>query len=343
MVEVKGVEADRMLRSPPQGVSAYLVCGVDAGLVSERVSTILKSSVADVRDPFQVVELDGNSISSDPNTLLDEVYTIGLFGDRRAVRVMAGSRAFHSTIESILKDPPQGCVVVIEAGAMKADAPLRKLLASSKNGVVIDCWADDLRQIEMLIDEEASAASLQVDPAARALLASLLGADRLATRSELTKLMLFAHGKSTITEEDVEASVSDASTSAFDDLIWHAFNGSHAAVEDALERHVTPQDLMAAPALMVRHCALLHRLRGALDAGQDLETVISQAYRVSFKRKAMLKTQVRTWTLPALVSALAYLKTSAARVRQEAQVAKLITERALWAIVSSAKRLQNTH
>lgn len=343
MAEVKGVEADRLLRNLPRGVCVFLVCGVDSGLVSERVAVILKSSVADIRDPFQVVELDGNSVASDPNALLDEVYTIGLFGGRRAVRINAGSRAIHSTIESILRDPPQDCVILIEAGAIKADMPLRKLIAGAKNGIVIDCWTDDLRQIEALIDEEVASAELQIDPAARTLLASLLGADRLATRSELTKLMLYARGRSIITEDDVEMSVSDASTSAFDDLVWHAFNGGQAAVEDALERHVTHQDLMAIPALMLRHCALLHRLRSAFDAGQDLDAVVGQAYRVSFKRKAMLKTQVRMWTSPALTSALAYLKATVARTRQEAQIAGLITERSLWAVVSSARRLQNSN
>jgi DNA polymerase-3 subunit delta len=341
MAEVKGAEAERLLRNLPENVSVYLICGIDSGLVSERVSAIIKGSVSDVRDPFQVVEIDGNSIATDPNALLDEVYTIGLFGGRRVVRVNVGSRAIHSTVESILKSPPPDCIVIMEAGAVKPDAPLRKLIASSKSGVVIDCWTDDLRQIETLIDEELSNAGLQIDPTARALLASLLGADRLATRSELAKLMLYARQKSVITEDDVEMSVSDASTSAFDELVWHAFSGGHSAVEDTLQRHVTQQDLMAIPALMLRHCALLHRLRAIFDAGQDVEAVVAQAYRVSFKRKTVLKSQVRSWTLPALASALAYLKVSVAKTRQENRVASLIAERSIWAVVSSAVRLQN--
>jgi DNA polymerase-3 subunit delta len=233
--------------------------------------------------------------------------------------------------------------VLIEGGALKTDMPLRKLIAGARNGIVIDCWADDLRQLEDLIDEEVSRAELQIEPAARTLLASLLGADRLATRSELSKLMLYARGRAVITEDDVEMSVSDASTSAFDDLVWYAFNGDQVAVEDALERHVTQQDLMGVPVLLLRHCGLLHRLRSAFDGGQDLDAVLGQAYRISFKRKPMLKAQLRAWTMPALLSALPYLKTSAARTRQEGQIAGLIAIRSLWAVASSARRLQNSH
>ena len=341
MAEVKGVEADRLIRNLPAGVCVYLICGIDAGLVSERVAAILKASVEDTRDPFQVVELEGNSIAADPNVLLDEAYTIGLFGGRRAIRIHLGSRAFHSTIELVLKDPPQDCVLIIEGGVTKSDMPLRKLIAGARQGVVIDCWTDDLRQIEQLIDEEAARMSMQVEPAARTLLASLLGADRLATRSELSKLMLYARGHAVITEDDVEMSVSDASTSAFEELVWHAFNGSQTSVEETLEKHATQQDLMAIPALMLRHCNLLHRLRSAVDAGQDLDSVLGQAYRVSYKKKPILKSQLRLWTMPALLSALAYLKTSAARARQESQISSLIATRSLWAVVSSAKRLQN--
>src|SRR5207244_7518736 len=57
------------------------------------------------------------------------------------------------------------------------------------------------------------------------LLTSLLGGDRLASRSEIRKLTLYAHGQSRVEIDDVLAVVADASMLALDTLIDAAFAG----------------------------------------------------------------------------------------------------------------------
>ncbi|HEY8578335.1 MAG TPA: DNA polymerase III subunit delta, partial [Beijerinckiaceae bacterium] len=207
MVEIKGAEADRWIRNLPSDIAVYLVCGQDEGLVAERARAIVRGSVEDPADPFQVVVLEGNAVAAEPERLLDEVYTIGLFGGRRLVRVSVGSRPLAPIVANVLERPSPGCTLLLEGGSIKSDSPLRKLLAGARNAVVIDCWSDDAKQLDALIDEEFVAAGLTIEPAARTLLASLIGADRLATRSELAKLTLYAHGREVVTEADVETIV----------------------------------------------------------------------------------------------------------------------------------------
>ena len=119
-----------------------------------------------------------------------------LFGGRRAVHVRAGNKNIAAAVEMLTAAPPGAdCRVVIEAGDLARNAPLRTLCEKSKEVAVIVCYADTERDVARVIDDEMRQAELTITPDARALLLSLLGGDRMASRSEIQKLALYAHGQ----------------------------------------------------------------------------------------------------------------------------------------------------
>src|SRR3954464_10366679 len=231
MVALKTSEADSFVARPDPARAVVLVFGPDAGLVSERVDAIVRASVDDPNDPFSLVRLDGDTIASDPARLLEGAPTVPLFGGRRAIRVRAGSRNIVPSVEALLAAPLQDCRVVIEAGDLRKGAPLRAACERAKNAVAIPCYADAERDIARLIDDEMRAADLTIAPDARAALAPLLGGDRRASRAELRKLALYAHGNERVELDDVMAVVADASALALDTLVDAAFAGRLADVE----------------------------------------------------------------------------------------------------------------
>src|SRR5438067_1966623 len=102
-----------------------LVYGADAGLVRERVEALIAGSVDDPRDPFQLARMEGDDLASDPGRLVEEASTIPLFGGRRAVWVKAGTRNMAPALERLIAAPALECRVVIEAGELRRNAPLR--------------------------------------------------------------------------------------------------------------------------------------------------------------------------------------------------------------------------
>src|SRR6266851_498158 len=84
--------------------------------------------------------------------------------------------------------------------------------------------------------EEMRAAGLTITADARALLASLIGGDRRASRSEVRKLALYAHGKKAADVDDVLAVVADASALALDGVVDAAFAGRAPEVETKLAK-----------------------------------------------------------------------------------------------------------
>src|ERR1700719_5360055 len=109
MVAIKNQDVEKFLARP-----VVLVYGPDAGLVSERVNALIKSSVDDVNDPFSLVRLEAEDLSANPARLVEEAQTIPLFGGRRAVWAKAGSRNIAPSVEAVLALPSSECRVVIE-------------------------------------------------------------------------------------------------------------------------------------------------------------------------------------------------------------------------------------
>src|SRR5271167_4633721 len=184
MVALRGRDIDAYLARPDAGRPIILLYGPDAGLVRERADALLKSAVDDINDPFSLVRLDGDELSAEPSRLVDEALTVPLFGGRRAIRVRAGSRSFASGVDTLADMPLKDCRVVIEAGDLRPESPLRKACERAKTAVAIGCYPDGERDLAKLIDEELRAANLSITADARATLVTLLGGDRQASRNE---------------------------------------------------------------------------------------------------------------------------------------------------------------
>src|ERR1700724_3482930 len=165
MVALKTSEIDGFIARPDPKRPIALVFGPDAGLVRERVDALIKSAVDDPADPFALARLDGDALADEPSRLVEEAHTIPLFGGRRAVWVKAGGRNFAEAVETLRAAPPAAdCRIVIEAGDLRRNAPLRKLIEKSAVAVALPCYPDGDRELARLIDEEMRAAGLTIAP-----------------------------------------------------------------------------------------------------------------------------------------------------------------------------------
>jgi DNA polymerase III subunit delta len=354
VVALKGGEVERFLARPDPARPIVLVYGTDAGLVRERVQALIGASVDDPGDPFQLARLDGDELAGAPARLLDEANTIPLFGGRRAVLVRAGARNLAPAVEALIGAAFPDCRVVIEAGDLRRNAPLRVVCERTSNAVALPCYPDAERDLLRLIDEEMHASGLAIAPDARAALVPLLGGDRLASRHELRKLALYAGGKSSTKNStdhgsgekprvqlaDVIAVVSDASALELDELIDAVFVGSTSEVEAQLAKARTaataPSTMLSAA---VRHVGQLHKARLAMEEGTPLGAAVDGfAPYVHFSRKDAIGAALRIWTCARLARAMGQLADAALDARRQSAMAAVIAERALLALAANARR-----
>jgi DNA polymerase III subunit delta len=338
MVALKPAEVDGFVARPDPARPVVLVFGPDAGLVSERANALIKASVDDPNDPFALARLEGETTTAEPSRLVEEAQTVPLFGDRRAVWVKAGSRNIAPAVEPLLALPALECRVVIEAGDLRRNAPLRSLIERAKNAAALPCYADNERDRARLIDEEMSAAGLKLAPDARAILIPLLGGDRASSRSEILKLALYAHGRGEVSVEDVTAVVSDASALALDDIVDAAFAGKPAELETQLAKARTAGTsagsiLFAAQ----RQVAQLHKWKTSIEerSSFSLDAALPPA---QFRRKPLIEAALKTWSAARLATAMAELAEATLQSRRNSDLDHTIAERALLAIAENGRR-----
>src|SRR4051812_33504519 len=211
MVAVKAGDVDSALRRSDPRIIVFLFYGPDTGLVSERARMLAEKAVPDPNDPFQLIRLDGDTIASDPGRLLDEAGTMALFGGKRALWIKSTSRNIGPAVDAVLQADVQDTIIVIEGGDLAKSAPLRTVCERSQRALALPCYADTARDLGSVVDEALKEAGFSIGREARTALLASLGGDRLATRGELAKLMLYAHGQREITLDDVDAILSDVS------------------------------------------------------------------------------------------------------------------------------------
>jgi DNA polymerase-3 subunit delta len=338
MVALKAAQIDAFMARPNPAQPVVLVFGQDAGLVRERAEALIRASVDDPSDPFSLARLDGDELASEPTRLVEEANTIPLFGGRRAVWVRAGARNFAPAVEALIAAASPDCRVVIEAGDLRRNAPLRAVCERAKNAAALPCYTDQEKDLARLIDVELREAGLTIAPDARAALLPLLGGDRLASRSEIRKLALYARGNTRVELDDVTAVVADASTLALDALIDAAFAGRTGDVEFQFVKATTAGTSASSIFFnALRQVATLHKARLAIEQGQPTGDVVAGMY-LHFRRAPLVETALKAWTAARLARTMAQLADASLEARRRSGMAETIAQRALLSIAVNARR-----
>jgi DNA polymerase III subunit delta len=339
MVAFKAADVESFVARPNPAMPIILVYGPDAGLVSERVTALVRSAVDDPADPFALALLAGETLVGAPERLVEEAHTVPLFGGRRAIRVRVGSRNnIQAAVERLIAAPPKiDCRVVIEMGDLNKNAPLRTLCEKSPAAAALPCYQDTARDLARLIEDETGRAGMTITPGARDLLASLIGGDRRASRSEIEKLILYARGEKRIDVPDVMAVVTDATNPAMDGLIDAAFAGFANDVEVNFAKIQSSGTAATAIAgALIRQAAALHMFRLAVDSGAPIEDVLKRQ-GLHFSRTRAVGAALRSWTSRRLERLIAQLGDISLEARRNSALAYPTMERTLLMIARDAK------
>ncbi|MBR0557660.1 DNA polymerase III subunit delta [Ciceribacter sp. L1K23] len=346
MTELKSHEFDSSIARISKSFRIFVFYGPDRGLVSERASEIAASIGIPLNDPFAVVRLDGSDLQGDAGRLVDETRSLGLFGGDRLVWVKASGseKALTDGLEIVAEGRLEGCHLIVEAGDVKKGAALRKIGQSSSNIAMVPCYADDNRAISALIDAELSKTRQHITPAAREYLLSLLGGDRLASRNELSKLLLYCKGADQIDLEQVSDIIGDASVVSVDEAVDAVLKGDREGFLHAAKKVVaskTPVFMMLQACL--KQFQQLDAMRSEMeDKRLQLGQILQTAGRgIHFRRKPLVERALRGWSSSDLSRETARLQSAILQTRQKnALEANIAIYTLLSTTLQSARRLR---
>ena len=342
MAQKKAHEVEAWLRRPPENVSIVLIYGPDRGLVSERAKAFAEKTGLPLDDPFSVVRLDASEAERDQGRLLDEARTVPMFSNRRLlwVRNAGAQKSIADDVKALSADPPRDAIVLIEAGDLKKGAALRSAVEGSAIAMALPCYGDEDRDIDSVIDDELGKTGMGIAMEARGALRRNLGGDRLATRGEIAKLALYAHGKRDIELVDVLALTGDVSDLSVDDAVDAMLDGKI----DDFDQTFTRQALGGSQAYLVLAAAIrqmqaLHLMRAGMKDRSAAAVVAAARPPVFFARRKLVERALDRWSLEALQRGLARLQAAVLATRQRPDLAVEIARQALLGLAVEGARL----
>ena len=168
-----------------------------------------------------------------------------------------------------------------------------------------------------------------------------LGGDRLASRGEIQKLVLYAAGNNKVELDDVKAAIGDASGLTFDDAVDAILEGKIEEFDTIFMRQARAgnQSFLCLAAAM-RQFQALQLMRAALDNGarSASEVVASARPPIFFSRRKIVEGALMRWNGEALTRALVRLQQAILQTRQRADLADSIARQALLGIAIESQR-----
>lgn len=343
MAQKKAHEVDNWLRRPDPEARIVLIYGPDRGLVSERARAFVRQAGLDADDPFSSVRLDATEVEASPGKLTDEAGTVPMFSDRRLIWIKGAGAHKHlaDEVKALAETPPRDSIIVIEAGDLKKGVALRTSVENAPRAMALPCYADEGRSIDAVIEEILAREGMSIAMEARQLLRASLGGDRLASRSEIEKLVLYCHGNREIGVEDVGTMIGDVSARNVDTIIDAVLTGNAAAFDISFSRLVeagTHPFLMLSSAM--RQFQQLQALRSQMDeANKPAAAAVGSARPpVFFSRRKLVEMALQRWNATAIGRALERLQSAVLLTRRRPDLAAATARQALIALLVESAR-----
>ena len=323
MAEIKSHEFEGFLQKSARHYRLFVIYGPDRGLVAERAAQIAKTTGVDLSDGFALIRLDIGDIQADPGRLIDEVNAFGLFGGEKLIwiRGAANEKQLVDGLSHLATHAPEGSYVLIEAGDLKKGSALRKVAESERSIACIPCYQDDARALSALIDAEMAGSNLRITPAARELLLESIGGDRIASRNEIQKLILYCLKDQLVDEQHVLDIVGDASAVSTDEVVDAVLGGDPDGFLHAIQKVIASKTAVFLVLQgTMKQLQLLETMRLEMEerqqqAGQVMQTL---GRGIHFKRKPIIEKALRNWNSSDIARETARLNAAILQTRQNA-------------------------
>ncbi len=179
-------------------IAGALIFGPEESVVSFNSKEISKKIVADLADPFLVVNLTKERFAQENSCLDDEFYSFSMLGGRKLIvlrdidaNVTSSFKALLSQKSSIVKSEN---FILIQAGDLDKSSAIRKLAEESPHFAAIACYEDDEKNIKKFIEVQLQKNDIEAEPDCIQHLYDKLGKNRQIIILEIEKISSYLDG-----------------------------------------------------------------------------------------------------------------------------------------------------
>jgi len=343
MVAIKAAGVAKFVADPPKDMRLFLVFGRDTGAITERARQL--EALARSRDPAggSVVRYSSDEVAGNPGLLSDEINAASLFGGEPVItlRITDGRHNVIAGLAPLLDAPPSTGWLIVEAGELARSSAVRKSFEANARAAALPCYESDARDLAAMAHAMFADAGCAIEPDAIDLLVATIGNDRLISRSEIEKLILFVGEGGRAGIDDVLAVVGENLDVRGDRITDDAFLGRSDSVEaDLIRLRAEGQSPVALASQALRQIITLHRMSASIAAGKPTEAVVKQARPpIFFNRQAAVKTVLARWQAAHIARSRQIMADAILATRRQPQLDDALVSDALHRIAAMGRRL----
>jgi DNA polymerase III subunit delta len=334
-MKLKAAEIAKALRQLPAGIRAVLVFGPDEALVRDRVKAIGKQVVPDLKDPFNVSELTGADLSSEPARLTDEASALSLMGGARLVLIAGAGDSALDALTTALDQPAAQSLMLLSAGELTPKSKLRAFAEKRADMLAIACYPEDARALAAMLTDAAAADGYRLSSDAVQLLLAASGGERDIARQELGKLLTYVNRPGAeVTGAQASEIIAHWGGADFDDLVAAVCSGKAEAADAQLTRLMSEgTNGIAMLRAVARRLWMFTAAHAAIAAGQSAREVADKLFGpMAWKQSPVFLGQLDRWSAARCEAGLTRLTQAERDSKITGAPADLIAARALLAL-----------
>ena len=308
------------------------------GSEEARVSAVVEHSWKVLAKSEDLTRLQISAIRADPALLDDALRSQSFLGGRQVVLVEDVTDQHLKLIETHVSAVTGGNFLILSSGSLSKSSQLRSVCEASDRFFVTAIYEDRPADILDVVTRFLRGNELSFGEEAGERFMALCGTDRLLALNEAEKLLLYCHGQSVVSAEDVVACCGDQASYGLDGMIDAVFAGDSLAA-DRMLHSLDEGEWRSVLPLLSAHVARLAGLRLEADRLGGVDAALRAARPpVFFGRKSAFSQQLKALDVEALIRVQVAVEQTVEQSRRTADLAPEMISRLLMSLAAEARR-----
>ena len=336
-MKIQNYKIDQFCTNLMPEIPAILIYGQDYGLISERSNSIINSFFQNTNNnnlPYNIIDFECNNIISKPEILKTEAQSISLLNNKKIIRIKDANDSLDNVMEEYLLTPPHSCLLLLLSENLSPRSKIRKFFELHKYAVIIPCYSDEKKNILTIIETMLKKEKIDIDSNGKQLLANYLGIDRLVTKMEIEKAIIYAGKDKILTHEDISSFLSDQTAISIDELYDLSLLGDIKNAYRVLNR-IQNEGITAIQILrsFIRQLQYLYSIKNNISINKNINHVIDNFKPpIYFKRKNNFKSHAEKWSCTKIQKALKILESAEISCKQPKSNQDIIAKHTILSI-----------
>ncbi len=296
-------------------ISGVVLFGFDESLICYRGDIIAKKIVNDLSDSFLVVNLSKEQIRNDQAIIIDQFSSFAMFGGRKLImikdidgvsagNVASGLTNLFNQSSSLLKNNDNFLLII--AGDLDKNSPLRKLAESTPHLAAIACYEDDDKTSRNFIQNKLLEFNLSYDHEIIDYLLEKFDHNRFIITSELEKIALFIDDPKShkLTIDIIDQVALSSETISISDLVNNfASRNFKSAIINSEKLFKDGFEAITIIRFLTNYLQKLYLCKINIKRGTDFETEV-KSQRLFFKQEIEFRKHLKTTPFDFLIKNL---------------------------------------